>query len=269
MLEHLILSPLGGLCNRLRAIASARRLCRRTGAKCSVIWNWGDFGRFFVPLADADVVRFPPLCAPRSRRMNDTERSERAVDVRLRTAKIRSGVVFWGSDETRIGMSGVADCLPHLHPRLAERVAAFTAERLAGAVGFHMRRTDHSAATANSPDTLFLAEAEEVVAEGRPIFLATDNLATEAMMVGRFGRRVITYPRRKVLVQRWPRPQFDATALEDDLLDLFLLARTEYVVGCKGSSFSGVAMALNGSPLCKKLVLPGTSLGQSEPSRAA
>jgi hypothetical protein len=141
---------------------------------------------------------------------------------------------------------------------LTSIVDAYANEKLNRAVGFHIRRTDNKVSIRNSPDHLFVAEAERVIDEGRQVFLATDNTVTEAMMIRRFGGRILVFPRRKVLAQRWPRPDFDLAALDDDLCDLLLLARTEYVIGSHYSSYSGLAIALNGSPLCRKLVLPDT-----------
>ncbi len=253
MLEHLILSPQNGLCNRLRAIAAARRICRRFEAKCSVVWDWGDFWRFFAPLADLKIVRFRPLCGPRMKRMHGVAADLRAIDVRAPTVKVRSGVAFWASDEPRIHNSELRDFYPRLHPRLEEVARDFTAARLTSAVGMHIRRTDNEQSIRASPDRLFIEEGAEIVGQGKQIFLATDNLATERMMVERFGDSVVTYPRRKIMAQRWPRTSFDPVALEDDLLDLFLLGRTEYVLGSRWSSFSGLAMAMNGSPLCRQL----------------
>src|SRR5262245_51584732 len=47
MLEHLIVYPRHGLCNRLRAIASAKRLCSKVGARCTIVWDWGDYRALF------------------------------------------------------------------------------------------------------------------------------------------------------------------------------------------------------------------------------
>lgn len=260
MLEHLILRAQGGLCNRLRAIASARRLCQRIGAKCSLVWDWGDFWHFFAPIPGLDVLSYRPLCNRPHLRIGDLPTDQRVVDVRARTVKIRSAHLFWGNDEPKIDTTAVVPFVPQLHARLETLVEEFATERFSRAVGFHIRRTDNELAIASSPDSLFLAAAERVIAAGWNIFLATDNLATEHMMISRFGASIITYPRRQVLAERWPRPSFDATALDDDLLDLFLLARTNFVVGCQCSSYSGMAMALNGSPQCQKLKLPESQI---------
>src|SRR5262245_14328154 len=58
-LEHLILYPKGGLCNRMRAIASARRLCSRAGARCTIAWDWGDYRAVFED--DTEWVPYDPL----------------------------------------------------------------------------------------------------------------------------------------------------------------------------------------------------------------
>ncbi len=57
MLEHLVVYPRSGLCNRTRAIASAKRLCSRTGARC--VWDWGDYRTFFD-----DDTEWMPYSAP-------------------------------------------------------------------------------------------------------------------------------------------------------------------------------------------------------------
>ena len=252
MLEHLILVPQGGLCNRLRAIASARRLCHRLQAKCSLVWNWGNFWEFFAPIPTLDVLWFSPLCIANELNLRGVDAEQRSVDVRLPTLKLRSGKLFWGNDESRIYLDQVRDFLPHLSPRLQCVVSDFAARALKDAVGFHIRRTDNEKSIAASPDGLFFAEAERVVAAGKRIFLATDNTRTEEIMFRRFPGNIITYPRRKTLARRWPRRRFDPVAFEDDLLDLFLLARTEYVIGSQFSSFSAIAIALNGSKQCRQ-----------------
>jgi hypothetical protein len=252
MLEHLILVPQGGLCNRLRAIASARRLCQRLGSKCSLVWNWGNFWEFFAPIPKLDVLWYSPLCVANELNLRGVDVERRIVDVRLATLKLRSGKLFWGNDESRIYMDHVRGFLPQLSPRLEHVVSDFAGRALQGAVGFHIRRTDNEKSTAASPDELFFAEAENVVAAGKRIFLATDNTLTEEIMVRRFPGKIITYPRRKTLARRWPRRRFDPAALEDDLLDLFLLARTEYVIGSQFSSFSAIAIAFNGSTQCRQ-----------------
>jgi len=113
-------------------------------------------------------------------------------------------------------------------------------------VGFHMRRTDHKKSIRYSPDEMFIERAKSIINSGKRIFLATDNIQTELLMKRHFGLHVVTFPKRQSLERRWPRV-FDQIAAEDDLVELFLLAKTEFIVGSYFSSFSGMAIALNGS----------------------
>jgi hypothetical protein len=267
LLRHLILMPTGGLCNRLRAIASARRLCAMSGARCTLLWDWGDFGRFFVETPDLEVCRKIRAAADVEvchypRHVNPS----RAVDAGARVVVVQSGYVFHHSDEPRIQLADVLPFVPELHARLMKRVERFGERHLRNAVGFHVRRTDNGRATRNSPDRLFIECAREVAADGGKIFLATDNTATEAKFRAVLGDAVITHPKRRILAERWPR-EFDALALEDDLVDLHLLAGARYVVGCDWSSYSGMAMALNGSPRCRVLKLEGLPLADVPPPK--
>jgi hypothetical protein len=260
-LQHLILIPTGGLCNRMRAIASAARLCRVVDSRCSVLWDWGDFWRFFAPM--------PGLAIRKSLSAEvDVETLHgpwhvdqcRTVDVGASAVALRSGYVFWGNHESPITLAEVMPYAPALHPRLMRRVDRFSREHLRNAVGFHVRRTDNETSGRLSPDSIFIEKAREVVKHGKRIFLATDNAATELKFRKLFGDSVVVHPKRRTLERRWPR-SFDPVATEDDLLDLFLLARTEYVVGSYWSSFSSVAIALNGSPECRILKRAGVAAG--------
>ncbi len=246
-LQHLILIPSGGLCNRLRTIASARRLCSQSNARCSVLWSWGNFRRYFCGVpdvrfyrklraeVDASICHYPHRLNPR-----------RVVDVTVPVIAVQSAYVFWGSHESPLELRDLKRWLPALHPRLMRRVVDFSRKHLQNAVGFHIRRTDNTTATQYSPDSLFLREARQIIASGKKIFLATDNINTERLLQRLFGKAVIVHPKRRKLRRRWPRA-FDSVALEDDLIDLFLLARTEYVLGSYWSSFSAMAIELNGS----------------------
>jgi hypothetical protein len=125
-------------------------------------------------------------------------------------------------------------------------VDEFAARHLTDAIGFHIRRTDSRQSIRSSPDDLFIQAGRKILAAGGRIFLCTDNQSTEKKFRSLFGSDVITFPKRRKLPERWPR-DFDPVALEDDLIELFLLTRTRYVLGSFWSSFSGLAIALNGS----------------------
>jgi len=58
-LEHLILIPYGQLANRMRAIASAKRVSQMVGARCSIVWNWPDYEALFQ--RDPSISLLPSL----------------------------------------------------------------------------------------------------------------------------------------------------------------------------------------------------------------
>jgi hypothetical protein len=252
-LKKLVLVPNSGLCNRLRAIASARRLCRQFQAHCIIVWKGGNFYNFFSPAPDFEIVRVRPFkVQQREIHLPQEQNPCRAVDVNVASVLLNSGYLFWGSHESRITIKDVAPFLPSVHPRLMNSVEAFFCTHLENAVGFHIRRADSRKSTEGSPDCMFDQCARELIDQGKKIFLATDNMVTEQRMKEIFKDKIIVYPKRGHMEHRWPR-NFNKDATEDDLIDLLLLAKTEFVIGSYWSSFSGIAIALNGSPRCKIL----------------
>jgi hypothetical protein len=103
-----------------------------------------------------------------------------------------------------------------------------------------------------SPDRLFIRAARSARREGAAVFLATNNAETEAKLRARIGDGVIAYPRDPAIGPRWPRP-FEPAQTAADYIDLLLLAGCDHVLGSWGSSYSSLAIALNGSPSSRRL----------------
>jgi hypothetical protein len=252
MLKQLTLIPEGGMCNRLRAVGAARRLCARSGARCSIVWNWGEFSDFFAAAPDVEIV--PDLCEPAPGRIRISS-SDKTIDATASSLEVQSGNLFWAKSESPISYSQIAGFVPRLSDPLARIVADFRKEHFRNTVGFHIRRTDNPKSRQYSPDPLFVEQGRQAVENGKTIFLCTDNVETEEKLRQLFSPAVMIYPKRNRLPQRWPR-SFNKIDTEDDLIDLFLLSQTEYVQGSYWSSFSGLAIALNGSTHSKILQIP-------------
>jgi len=116
-----------------------------------------------------------------------------------------------------------------------------------------MRRTDNKRAIACSPDEAFMAEADRAIEDGLHLFLATDNADTLHMMRQRYGSKLLYRRKTTERDQRWPRKTIEIDDVVDDMVDLWLLAACDYVVGSKASSYSRVAMLLNGSSSCRAI----------------
>lgn len=222
---------------------------------CTIVWDWPDFTALFEPEPSlAIVARRPALPADA---MTLTTRNVRNTPQHLRlpltgpsTALITTCHSFGRvQDRWYLDMSELREWLPKPAAAIREKAAAFRARHMPadGIVGFHMRRTDSERPFIDSPDWRFLRQAKEIIGAGGRIFLACDNHATERRLLRRFGDRVLVYPKNPAIARRWPREP-DAAEIGEDYADLLLLAGCDYVLGSHKSSYSSLAMALNGSP---------------------
>ena len=266
MLEHLVIVPQGGLCNRLRALASARRLAEMAGARCTVAWQWGEYPAQFDddtdwwpyrPARDQNPDEFLP--GYHHIRHVGHDRGGNARNRRLSlTAHPRvvvySNYVFGALGEAQlVGQeSQVFAWFPRLHPAIRAKVDAFRQahfpERI---VGLHMRRADNRPAQLRSPDRAYWKEANRLVRQRYRLFLATDHAATLRAMQQRYGSALLHNPKGAPWEKRWPRSESTNEDVADDLIDLYLLGACNFVVGSSWSSYSRVAILLNGSPRCK------------------
>ena len=270
MLEHLVVVPRGGLCNRLRAIASAKRVCSQTGAKCSIVWDWGDYAALFdddtewIPYA-AELDRSRDVVIPGYHHIRHLHPHEGGTGANRRvpvTSHPRIVVTSWyvfASDQEKPlehdpYEEPVLAWVPKPHRSILERVEIFRANHFfPSTVGMHIRRTDHKRAIARSPDEAYFREGDRLVDSGHRLFLATDNDETLRVLQTRYGDRVFHYPKSSPAPQRWPRAISQFDDVTDDLVDLRLLASCDFIIGTQFSSFSRVAMLFNGSPRCKAL----------------
>jgi hypothetical protein len=178
---------------------------------------------------------------------------------------VRSGYVFTAAEEpaplryTTL-FHAVFPWLPRPHPLLMERINSFRQALPPRTVGMHIRRTDHRAAIARSPDEAYFREADRLVEDGYTIFLATDNLASLQTMQQRYGDRLVHYPKASEMAERWPRAVSRSEDVADDIIDLWLLAACDFVIGSSLSSYSRLAIVLNGSDRCKALDRPLATL---------
>lgn len=271
MLEHLVVYPRGGLCNRLRAIASAKRLCSQTGARCTIAWDWGDYRALFddatdwIPY-DAAMARNQNVIIPgyhhirhRLSREGGTKRNHRVPVTAYPRVAVTSWYVFCAAEEPvlrgrKLYEEHVMEWFPKPNPSILEKVNAFHDAFLpARTVGIHVRRTDNKSAIFRSSDKAYLREGDRLMDRGHHLFLATDNEETLAMMQKHYGDKLISYPKSSALKHRWPKKSFNIQDITEDLVDLWLLASCEFVTGSIESSYSRVAILLNGSPHCKAI----------------
>ncbi len=262
--------PSGGLANRMRAVASAYEMCRRTGAQLQVIWmkDWALNAPFhdifqhtdILDIREASLLDIMLYDRPRRRnlwtpRIFQNIIYHQRIDERQVTPFKQKGFDFdgWVMQEKRSWMSCYQDfgsfdnCVygKLFHPvkEIEDAVRTFTDRFGSHAIGFHVRRTDNKESIDKSPLSLFIEAGKKEIAmnPSTMIFLATDDEGVKKELTDIFGDRIIT-----------PRQSADRSStdgIRGGLVDMYTLARTATIYGSAGSSFSVMASKIGGNRL--------------------
>ena len=243
--------PMHGLCNRLRAIASARALARERGDVLEVHWDvaYDMNARFsdlfekpedFRLVEDESGAGFFSPANPDYRGEAVMHRDSGAFDAYVR--EILSSPVsrdfafdsfadFYGGDFGWLcPVQEVADEVASLRGRLPSEF-----------IGLHVRRTDNFKSGVYSPLWLFVRAVRQELRRDPAlgIFLATDDARTKRALRRKFGNRLFT--RDDVADRAAP------NGVRDAAVDLLLLSRATRIYGSYWSSFSETAARMGGS----------------------
>jgi hypothetical protein len=251
--------PEGGLCNRMRAMASAIIVARRAKVPLKVLWyRTPDFNcRFEALFSTAGIY-----CHLEERQaMSRLTRG--AFRIREACLRIVGTKVYVPKD---VGKDFDADQLVlaaahheiyvRTYSRLVTEAGMYGCFRpvgvpakqltgllqtVQGAVGVHIRRTDNVKATARSrlADFLQLMEAEVESDPNVTFFVASDSPDAVAELNTRFGQRIFVYQKRAYR-------RDDPAAIEDAVVDLFCLSHCRKLIGSYWSSFTDTAHELSG-----------------------
>lgn len=266
------LIPVGGLANRMRAIAGALTLAQQSaGGRLRVIWfsTWGmraPFSSLFQPadlpgltIDDGTLLHKATLDRPRKRNLwipriyqqlafdfrlyendalalrNDAPTIQRIVDAQRPYVASFNDLAPYSDDLLR----QLFQPLPVVMQEIERRVARFAPYT----VGVHVRRTDNTECIERSPIELFFAALDAELNEHADlgIYLATDSEEVKAQMRQRYGERIIT---ATSVADR-----DSVEGIRDGIADMYTLARTQRIYGSAGSSFSPMAARLGGIPL--------------------
>lgn len=274
MTDHLDINAIGGLCNRMRAIATACRLASASNRRLRVIWHSNDelrapFNELFCPLPD-DITLYEPSDVeyalkwemPRKKNLyasalyqtlaykavySDTSNlirycgRDEALRQEICSMKgnilIISGLSIGGYDAERMRMMFKPS------QAVARIIESRTSRFDAHTVGVHIRRTDNVRSIEDSPLYLFVGEMERILQQ-EPLtrfFLATDDAGVMRELTGRFGDKIICGDDN--VSRDTLRGMMHATA------DLWALASTSRILGSFYSSFTDLAAVLGDTPL--------------------
>lgn len=238
----IIVVPGGGLCNRMRALASALTLAEEYHKPCLVLWQLSDdcrcgFYRLFRR------IRAVPVTVINYRSRYTVAVFARLSSVRYINAeitdaeKIRSDL----SENKTVFISTYNRFYDVQHFKMLVPVKSLQrkAEQMISGketgqfVGLHIRRTDHAGAIEYSPSELFAERMKEFPPQQR-FFLATDSPEEERYFLERFGDRIL-YNHDKVLRRDCSR------GIRDGMVDLLCLNKCGIILGSYYSSFSQTA----------------------------
>lgn len=252
--------PEGGLCNRMRVVASAWLLARAAGQPMRVLWcRTPDFNARFDALVDPKGLPFV---------VNEADamsRSDRLLWRLREFTRWLAGQAVIGPRQTVAGQFDLQALAAQLrkprayvrtHTRLAvepgmyglfKPVAALTASidalrpRLAHSQGVHVRRTDNTKASAESTLERFVGmmRAELAADSTLQFFVATDSPEVMAALRSSFGECIWEHPKRAY-------SRDDPVALADAVVDLYALAHCRKLIGSYWSSFTDTAAELRG-----------------------
>lgn len=263
------LIPMAGLCNRMRAIASAQALCQTINATLHVVWIQdkglaSNFSTLFAPTTAFQITELPPrshwwtklrtLTLFESNYIPVQILRRRRFDVILEVLDTdyvnnASIVATWQGQNLLISSYAKFYTLDALsfdafqpHPALATAINTFATHFDEHTVGVHIRRSDHRKSIQLSPTDRFIGILEKRIHQNSQFnfFLATDCPQTETSLLAKFGDRCHIRPKEFT--------RATATGMQSAVVDLYLLAKTNEVIGSYGSSFSHTAADLGGIP---------------------
>jgi hypothetical protein len=241
----LIVRTAGGLCNRVWGLLGGAEYAAATERSFAFVWHPTHLcGARFDTLWTAPYREVGSRAASALARVVGTTRyAEVFVDDPKRVLMVSA------ADQLAVGDPRVRPLRERLAtlrlvPALAERVARTHDEQLAGrprTVGVMIRaRADaHASVRASSPVEWFTRRMDEIRAEYPDVafFLSTDSPEVSEQIHRRFA---------DVAELRDKAPFNSATGVQDAVCDLYLLARTDFLLGSAGSSFPITAAWLAG-----------------------
>lgn len=261
--------PVGGLGNRMRAIAAAIRLAGQTGQHVRIVWFRDAglgcrFDQLFLPLqaggvslSEATPADYLLRDRPRRRNLFVPRLWQRlAYDLRIDEQTTMQGT-YAGRDFASLiqgrhtwmaschyfyGLNvpaGTYDCFRPL-PHLQRRIDAMAQRLGPHPVGIHIRRTDHTRAIHESPTEAFIRRMQQLPADSR-FYLATDDEHEKETLRKAFPGRVFTAGNKA--------ERSSLSGMEDALVEMYILARTTLILGSSGSSFSETAATIGGIQL--------------------
>ncbi|MCM1160330.1 MAG: hypothetical protein NC412_03810 [Roseburia sp.] len=251
----IIIQPIGGLCNRMRAINSAYMLAKERDDSLTVIWFNNPelncpFHELFLPNANFKVVDiyskwnlkklWYQLCFSFvSNEAIKAHKGDGLLDEAYRKGLPKN--IYIATEEHFYPCHEYDLFIPT--KVLQAQINKLTHSFGSHPVGVHIRRTDNKPAIDKSSTNAFV-QAMKKELEAFPdtmFYLATDDLSEEEQLREIFPERIISNENRDL-------SRNSVSGIKDALVDLWCLSNTAMIIGSYFSSFTDIAADLKGIP---------------------
>lgn len=267
--SKLIINPVGGLANRMRAIASGITLARELNVDYSIVWHVNEelFAQFEDVFEDVHEISghiaYPGSAAyaifysvPRKKNLYITKLTWLRYGLALYDGMGAMQVENVVLHEAKNCIAQGRDCFiqsgcefypfanelyRHLFSPAREiSKNIFTDDNM---VGLHIRRTDNAESIKHSPDELFIDKINEIRQRNPSVkfYLATDDAPTKERFKTEFGEAIIT--------DNSPVERHTKAGITNAVKEMFTLASCAQIIGSHYSSYSEAAALLGDTPL--------------------
>ncbi len=261
---HLTCVPIGGLCNRMRAMASAVWMAERLGGDVTVYWAvnrdcGAAFNELFQPVEMPVMRVLQPK--PWQLQLAFSRKKNLFIPGLLRRFCFTSQLVGTAEcvdEQLPVGLQGakpfmISGYSLSAHKSLAglfkptealqTRINALTSRFSDTTIGIHIRRGDNRQSIEHNAPGDYIGFMERQLAEcpSTTFYIATDSPALKQELAARFPGSVIL---NDAVLERQ-----SVNGMKDAVVDLWCLAATNRIVGSYFSSYSDIAAELGGIPL--------------------
>lgn len=269
MQRRITLIPVGGLANRMKAIDAAIALAQEAGARLQIIWFKDKglncrFDQLFEPLDIKDVTVkeatwMDKLTLDRPRRKNfHIPRFFQRVLFDACIYEQEATHLFyqkfdylsWAKERKDVYLASCVYFYPQTvhalfsyfqpNPTVREQINTCCREFANKTIGIHIRRTDNVGSITHSPTELFVERMNDEIRKDNQcrFYLATDSEDEKTHLKSIFGTRIITSPRTA--------DRNSVNGMQDALAELYILSKTQKILGSMQSSYSETAAQISG-----------------------
>jgi len=271
----IVVKPEGGLCNRMRVIDSCMSVKRYSlnNHTIKMIWELNPslncpFESLFEPIENIELVATDPCISYFLYYKNRPVRRLRELvkkalygfksynyqyfdDESLQEVAYDHN--YWKNNKKDLVIKSCIDFYsptiknPEIFvpvPTLQQSINKEIDKFINPTIGIHIRRTDSVKSIANSTTEMFLKKIEASIKmdSNQLFYLATDDTKEEALIISNFGELIITQKNKDL-------DRNSTKGIQDALVDLYSLSKTQQIWGSYWSSFSKTAAGLNNIPL--------------------